>query len=68
MDSSFRQWSFNFFQKKKKKEKKHMFGKNQIKLWSKNLETNQNTGFCKLEYLRNKLRYQVEFLDVNRGP
>lgn len=45
-----------------------MFGKNQIKLWSKNLEANLNTGFCKLEYLRNKLRYEVEFLDVNRGP
>ena len=68
MDSSFRQWSFNFFQKKKRKKKKHMFGKNQMKLWSKNLEANLNTGFCKLEYLRNKLRYEVEFLDVNRGP
>ena len=39
-----------------------MFGKNLVvELWSKNLKANQNTGFFKLEYLTNKLRYEVEF-------
>ena len=46
-----------------------MFGKNPVlELWSKNLRTNQNVGFFKIEYLRNKLRYEAEFLDVTRGP
>ena len=46
-----------------------MFGKNLVlQLWSKNLWTNQNAGFFKLEYLTNKLRYEAEFLDVTRGP
>ena len=40
-----------------------MFG-----LWSKNLKANQNTGFFTLEYLKNKLRYEVEVLDVTKGP
>ena len=46
-----------------------MFGKNLIlELWSKNLKVNQSAGFFKLEYLTNKLRYEVEFLDMTRGP
>ena len=39
-----------------------MFGKTLVvELWSKNFKANQNTGFFKLEYLTNKLRYEVEF-------
>ena len=34
----------------------------------KKLKANQNVGFFKLEYLTNKLRYEVEFLDLTRGP
>ena len=46
-----------------------MFKKNLVlELWSKNLKANQNGGFFELEYLTNKLRYEVEFLDVTRGP
>ena len=46
-----------------------MFERNLVlELWSKNLWTNQNAGFFKLEYLTNKLRYEAAFLDVNRGP
>ena len=29
---------------------------------------NQNAGFFKLEYLTNKLRYEVEISDVTKGP
>ena len=44
-----------------------MFGKNLVlELWLKNLKANQNAGFFKLEYLKNKLRYKVEFVDVTR--
>ena len=49
--------------------KNNMFGKNLVlELWAKNLKTNLNAGFFKLEYLKNKLRYEVEFLNVTRGP
>ena len=49
--------------------KNNMFGKNLVlELWSKNPKTNQSTGFFEIEYLTNKLRYDVEFLDVTRGP
>ena len=45
-----------------------MFGKNPfLELSSKNLKVDQNRGFFKLEFLTNKLRYEVEFLDVTRG-
>ena len=54
------QWSFNFLQKQ------HVWEKSG--LWSKNLKANQNAGFFTLEYLKNKLRYEVEFLDMTRGP
>ena len=48
--------------------KNKMFGKNLVlQLWSKNLWTNQKAVFFKLEYLKNKLRYDTEFLDVTRG-
>ena len=47
----------------------HMYWKNLIlELQSKNLQTNQNSGFFKLQYLRNELRYEVEFLYVIRHP
>ena len=49
--------------------KNNMFGKSLVlELWSKNLKANQNAGFFKLEYFKNMLRYEVEFLDVTRGP
>ena len=49
--------------------KNKMFGKNLVlQLWSKNIWTNQNAGFFKLEYLSNKLRYEAEFLDLTRSP
>ena len=45
-----------------------MFGKNLVlELWPKNLKANHNVGFFKQEHLKNKLRYEVEFLDVTRG-
>ena len=45
-----------------------MFGKNLVlELWSKSLKTNQNEGFFKLQYFTNRLRYEDEFLDNNRG-
>ena len=45
-----------------------MFGKNlALELWLKNLWTNQNARFFKIEYLRNKLWCEAEFLDVTRG-
>ena len=48
--------------------KNNMFGKNLVlELWAKILKANQNAGFFKLEYLKNKLRYEVEFLYVTRG-
>ena len=46
-----------------------MFWKNPVlELWSRNLHFNQNAGFFKQEYLKTKLRYEVEFLFVTRGP
>ena len=45
-----------------------MFWINLLLQLSKNLIANQNAGFFKLEYLTKKLRYEVEFLDVTRGP
>ena len=48
--------------------KDKIFGKNLIlELRSKNLKTYQNARFIKLQYLTNRLRYEVEFLDVNRS-
>ena len=49
--------------------KNNMFWKNPVlELWSRNLHFNQNAGFFKQEYLKTKLRYEVEFLFVTRGP
>ena len=49
--------------------KNNMFGKSLVlELWFKNLKSNQNAGLFKLEYLKVKLGYEVEFLDVTRGP
>ena len=48
--------------------KNSMFWINLLLELSKNLIANQNAGFFKLEYLTKKLRYEVEFLDVTRGP
>lgn len=39
-----------------------------LELESKNLLANQNAGFFKVEYLVNKLSYEVEFLYVVRHP
>ena len=36
--------------------------------WSKTLKTNQNAGFFKLQDLTKTLNYEVEFLDMTRGP
>ena len=45
-----------------------MFWKNlHFDLWSKNVKTNQNSKIFKLQYLKNTLRYEAEFLDVTRG-
>ena len=49
--------------------KNNMFRKNLVlELWSKKLKAIQNAGFFELVYLTNKVRYEVEFLDVTRGP
>ena len=39
-----------------------------LELWSKNLKTNQNAGFFKLQYLTKNLRSEVEFFVMTRGP
>ena len=44
--------------------KNNMFVKN-LALQFKKLKANQNTGFFQLEYLTNKLRYEVEFFGSN---
>ena len=45
------------------------FEKNLIfELRSKNLWTYQNIEFFKLQYLKNELRYEVEFLHVTIHP
>ena len=45
------------------------FSKNMVlELWSKNLKTNQNAGFFKLQYLTKNLRCEVEFFVMTRGP
>ena len=48
--------------------KNKMFEKNLVLEMSKNLKTNQNAEFCKIDYLTNNLRYEAEFLDVGIGP
>ena len=46
-----------------------MFWKNLVfELWFKNRKANRNAGFFKLEYLKNKLWHEVEFLDVIKDP
>ena len=46
-----------------------MFGKNLvIELGPKTLSTNQISGFFKPQYLKNKLRYEDDFLHVGRHP
>ena len=39
-----------------------------LKLCSEMFLTNQNAGFCNLEYLLNQIRYQLDFLYVDRYP
>ena len=39
-----------------------------VKIWSKNLLTNQNAAFFKLQYITNELRYEVEFFYLIRHP
>ena len=46
-----------------------MFDKNLVlELWSENLKANQSAEFFKLEYLTNKLRYEVKILNVTKDP
>ena len=48
--------------------KKDMFQKNLVyELWSKNMKINQNAGFFTLQFVTNKLKYEVEFLDGGIG-
>ena len=42
--------------------------KNLVLGLSKNLQTNQNSGFFKLQYILKELRYEAEFLYVVRHP
>ena len=49
-------------------QKQHVCKNLVLELWSKNLKTNQNAGFFKLQYLTKNLKYQVEFLDMISGP
>ena len=44
-----------------------MLGKNLVLERPENLKTNQNTGFFKLQYLTNKLGYEVEYGNITRG-
>ena len=49
-------------------QKRHV-SKNLVHEFStKNLKTNQKTGFFKPEYLTKNLRYEVESLDMIKGP
>ena len=48
--------------------KKEMFEKNLVyELWSKNMKINQNAGFFTLQFVTNKLKYEVELLDRGKG-
>ena len=49
-------------------QKQHVSKNLVLELWTKNLKTNQNAGFFKPQYLTKNLRYEVEFLDMIRGP
>ena len=47
--------------------KNHISRKNLVlDLWSQNLQHSQNAGFFKLQYLTNKLRYEVR-LEIHRN-
>ena len=44
-----------------------MSGKNLVlELWSKNLKTNQNAGFFKLQYFTKKLSCEVKFFEYGQ--
>ena len=47
---------------------KNMIGKHLVDLWSKNLNTNENRRFFKVQYLTNELMYEVELLNVTTAP
>ena len=49
-------------------QKQHVSKNLVLELWTKNLKTNQNAGFFKPQYLTKNLRYEVEFLDMIKGP
>ena len=49
-------------------QKQHVSKNLVLELWTKNLKTNQNAGFFKPEYLTKNLRYEVESLDMIKGP
>ena len=49
-------------------QKQHVSKNLALELWTKNLKTNQNAGFFKPQYLTKNLSYEVEFLDMIKGP
>ena len=49
-------------------QKQHVSKNLALELQIKNLKTNQNVGFFKPQYLTKSLRYEVEFLDMIKGP
>ena len=49
-------------------QKQHVSKNLVLELWTKNLKTNQNAGFFKPQYLTKNMRYEVELLDMIRGP
>ena len=49
-------------------QKQHVSKNLVLELWTKNLKTNQKAGFFKPEYLTKNLRYEVESLDMIKGP
>ena len=49
-------------------QKQHVSKNLVLELWTKNLKTNQNAGFFKPQYLTKNLRYEIEFLDMIKGP
>ena len=49
-------------------QKQHVSKNLVLELWTKNLKTNQNAGFFKPQYLTKNLSYEVEFLDMIKGP
>ena len=49
-------------------QKQHVLEKFSSWVMIQKPQANLNARFFKLEYLTDKLRFEVEFLDVTRGP